>query len=764
MILISVAAFATFRVEGQEAPFIVKPPQPAADGTPLPPNLAFISPAGDMEITDRLIDLQIQAAGLHPIARIELTVNGKPCLPQMAKAMTFDKPDKLQLAVNLPYRLPLDETRFHLRAVAYDTEGMRSAPAEVTLYLPGAGEAAERLFVLCVGIYQFKTLGITGQRFAARDAEAIAKLYTERRIQPPCSKDVTVRLLTDADATAANITAALNEIKANAGPKDMVIIYLATHRFRDAGGNLHLAAYDLNPADLRQTGVNWRTLTGLIDSLATPQVLVLADIGRSAENPTARTLDAQLRAFYSVKPDELPVSQGDWGHGAFALAVMEGLGGKADAGEANGAITFSELNDYVTKRVEMLSEGSQHPQWPNFNAKLKDAPLTMTSLPSLDAMTAAELTELLQAGEAEVKRRDNTGRTLLHRATAVNRAELVEMLLARGAEVNAADATGITPLHIAAASGMPEVAGKLLARGADLTARDRQGHSPFDTARIYEQAVMMDFFLPAAMPDSRDEQGNTPLHLAVFYARPKVVQQMLARGVNLETANNDGHTPLHLAAANGQVEIAGLLLDKGASHRAANAAGATPLHLAVARNQAKMASFLLDRRVDANAKDKNGRTPLFLTVESENLAMIDLLAARGARLDLGDKDGLTALHLAITGGKLTVARQLLLRKADANVRDNSQYAPLHWAATQESPEMLKLLLEFKPSLNPHDKDGFTPLHAAAWYNRTENITRLLAAGALLNDKSRDGFTPLAIAKKNNANEAAELLKQKGGFE
>jgi len=736
--------------------------EPALDGTLLPPNIAFAAPRGDTEITEQTVDLQIQTAGLHPITRIELTVNGKPGPPEVVKALTFEKPEKPRQAVKLEYRLPLDETRFRLRVVSYDTEGMQSAPAEVTLYLPGAREAAERLFVLCVAVNRFKAPEIPSLRFAVQDAEAFAKLFTEHKLQPPCAKGFTVKMLTEKDATATAVTAAINEIKASAGPRDMVIIYLATHRVRDTAGNLFLASYDLNMTDLRRTAVDWRTLTGLINNIATPQVLVLADVGRSAEHPTAKALDAQLHAFYAVNPDELGVSQWDWGHGAFALALLEGLGGKADAG-ANGVITFGELNDYVAKRVEELSEGRQHPQWPALEAKMRDIPLTWIALPRLNNMTVDELTKILQDGETDVKRRDNTGRTLLHWATAANRAELAELLLERGADANAADNAGETPLHVAASAGLRDVAGKLLAKGADLNLRDKENRTPFEMARIYDQSAMMDLFLPAAAPNSRDETGKTPLHLAVVYNRPKVVQQMLPKYANLNVGDDDGNTPLHLAAAKGLVQIAGLLLDKDANANAANKPGATPLHLAVAQNQAKMVSFLLERGAKIDAPDGEGRTPLHWTVDGETLEMIDLLAARGVNLNLGDKDGVAPLSLAVNGGKLAAAKQLLLRGADVNVRDKSFYAPLHWAATQESPEMLKLLLAYKPSLNPHDKDGYTPLHAAAWYNRVDNITLLLAAGAPINDKNKAGQTPLALAKKNNAKEAAELLQAKGGF-
>ena len=738
--------------------------EPVLDGAVLPPNIAIVTPKDDAEIEIRTIDLKIQAAGLRPIARIELTVNGKPCPADTAQSLTFAKPGKLQQAAGLSLRLPLNETRFRLRAVAVDADGLRSTPAEVALYLPGAREAAARLFVLCVGVGRFKAPEIPALRFAEKDADAFGKLFTEHNIQPPCAQGFTVKTLIGEAATASAITAGLNEIKTAAGANDMVIVYLATRRMRDAAGNLFLLPYDAHPANLRGSSVDWRTLAAIVNNTKARQVLVLADIGRSAAHPLVKMLDTQLRALYSLTPDETGDERGDRQHGPFATAILEGLGGKADAGRVDGVVTFSELNDYVTQRVVELSGGLQHPEWPGLQETQKNAPLTWVALPRLDTMTANGLTKYLQGG-AKVDNRDNTGRTLLHWAAAAKRPDLVSLLLELDADVNAADATGVTPLHIASAGGLQEVAAKLLARGANLNAQDNEGCTAFEIARIYDQDAMMDFFLPAAAADSRDAAGHTPLHLAVLYNRPKVVQQMLAKKFDLNAVDNTGNTPLHVAAAVGAGDAAGQLLAGGANVNAANTAGATPLHLAAAANQLKVAALLLDRGAKIDPPDRNGRSPLIATIEGEHTAMIDLLAKRGARLDFGDKEGVTALHLAVLGGKLKAARQLLARGADANVRDNaSKLTPLHLAAIQESPAMLKLLLEFRPGPNPHDKDGHTPLHAAAWYNRVENITLLLNAGALLNDKNKGGQTPLAMAVQNNAADAAKLLKAKGGFE
>ena len=88
-------------------------------------------------------------------------------------------------------------------------------------------------------------------------------------------------------------------------------------------------------------------------------------------------------------------------------------------------------------------------------------------------------------------------------------------------------------------------------------------------------------------------KGRTPLMDLMYFKRPAGSRWLLARGVDVNAADEDGRTALHFAAQRGVgADTVQRLLDAGADPRCQDAAGRTPRDYAVAQKRAKLTALL----------------------------------------------------------------------------------------------------------------------------------------------------------------------------
>eukprot|EP00887_Chlorella_sp_A99_P000729 scaffold5.g729.t1 len=167
-----------------------------------------------------------------------------------------------------------------------------------------------------------------------------------------------------------------------------------------------------------------------------------------------------------------------------------------------------------------------------------------------------------------------------------------------------------TPLHLAVEAGDAEIAERLLRAGADIAIADWDGKTALHCALDAQDSVsplhQAAGCFAAAVPwllehgaeaDTPDEQGWTPLMLAVRGGKAAAVSALLAAGASPALQNAQGNCALHLAAINGRPTVARLvaaaLAAAGPSAAAAavglrNGAGQTPLEAAKAPDVAEV--------------------------------------------------------------------------------------------------------------------------------------------------------------------------------
>lgn len=78
---------------------------------------------------------------------------------------------------------------------------------------------------------------------------------------------------------------------------------------------------------------------------------------------------------------------------------------------------------------------------------------------------------------------------------------------------------------------------------------------------------------------SRDDQGLTPLHLAIRKGNDDTVEVLINAGAYINAKNMQGDTPLHLAASEGLLGIVQKLLKAGANIETKNSDGLMPIDL-----------------------------------------------------------------------------------------------------------------------------------------------------------------------------------------
>ena len=86
------------------------------------------------------------------------------------------------------------------------------------------------------------------------------------------------------------------------------------------------------------------------------------------------------------------------------------------------------------------------------------------------------MAQLLIAKGADIKAKDNQGRTPLH---TTDSKEVAQLLIAKGADINAKDNDGAIALHFVRKKGVAEL---LIAKGVDVNAKDNQGRTPLRSA------------------------------------------------------------------------------------------------------------------------------------------------------------------------------------------------------------------------------------------------------------------------------------------
>ncbi|KAH8981650.1 ankyrin repeat-containing domain protein [Lactarius akahatsu] len=393
--------------------------------------------------------------------------------------------------------------------------------------------------------------------------------------------------------------------------------------------------------------------------------------------------------------------------------------------------------------------------------------------------------------------------TPLHNASLTWNVDVAQVLLNHGAYVNAENNQGQTPFHRLGLStnnyyfqdvfylgDLVNVAQLLVEHGADVNTRDRAHKTPLHLASydlcLDSTLVLLDHGANVNAKDSRvsqsqgfshnshnrvprDEDNNTPLHLASCYLHHGLVRALLdlganvnaknsrvssqsqqsdsesediERGADVNTPDEDHETPLHLASLRLGPKSVRVLLDHGANLNAKNSHAISPRD-----SYFGAAQLLLERDADVDARDNTHETPLHLACRESYFGLVQILLDRGADVHAENSQGQTPFHQVFQYEYNTEGR--VEHGVDVNTRDKDNETPLHLASRKVNLELAWVLLEHSANVNAKDNQGRTPLHhvshlASQSYYHQYHESHFRIAQLLL-ERDKDHNTPLHSA-------------------
>jgi WD40 repeat protein len=334
-----------------------------------PPVIDILDPKGGLRTGDTHVTLTYRVRSpAAPVTEIKALVDDKPL--QLDK----DQQPASKAGADLVRTLAIDVPRANatVSLVALNQFGPSQAATVKIEWVGPAEEVRPDLYVLAVGVRQYKNPA-KPLRFPDKDA---ADLVAEMRLQENrFYSHVTSHLLINEQATVDAIKREFVWLRRQMTSRDVAVIFLSGHGDKESASSYDFLPYDADKDNPELTYFHGHDVKYLLGEMAGLKLLfvdscfsgnVFNEEGTKGDEEVANQDDLanQLSTpgsgtvvFTSSQGKELSREDEKWGHGAFSLALLEGLQGKADHPD----IHISQLDAYVEGRVKELTNNHQRP-------------------------------------------------------------------------------------------------------------------------------------------------------------------------------------------------------------------------------------------------------------------------------------------------------------------------------------------------------------------------------------------------------------------
>lgn len=363
----------------------------------MPSSTPYITIENRNELTtntnDRTIQLSLSIRdSVDRLEKIMIWVNDVPLFGRDGMELNHEHQDKVSIDI------PLLPEKNYIKFSATNSNGVSSL-AE-TMEIHSFAEDDPTLYLVTLGTSKYKDSRFDLE-YAAKDATDLASLFKET----DQFKDVQSLVLTDDQVTHQSI----DDIRVflnDAGPNDVVILFVAGHGLLDNELDYYLATHETDFLDPTSTGISYEALESLLESIAALRKVLFMDTCHSGEidkedvsielaevqqeegniqfrssgngvlstnkgaaqtSMLSRELFADMRSgtganvVSSAGGVEFAMESDQWNNGLFTYCLLNGIQTKDADLNGDGAIMLSELQEYVGQKVSRMSGGKQQP-------------------------------------------------------------------------------------------------------------------------------------------------------------------------------------------------------------------------------------------------------------------------------------------------------------------------------------------------------------------------------------------------------------------
>ena len=327
------------------------------------------------------------------------------------------------------------------------------------------------------------------------------------------------------------------------------------------------------------------------------------------------------------------------------------------------------------------------------------------------------LKEIISAG-GNINDLDRQKRSALIYGCRAGREHTVRYLLGHGnmsISPDAKDRKGMAAIHYACIYGHLNTIRILVQGGANINlpgGTDRL--SPLAYTVSHNKYTCAEYLISqSAKVLMKDKYGRSPLIVGVRNGNIRIVSLLLKHGSLYDEGDSSQNTPLHYAMAYGWPDILDLLLSAGCRKNAENSWKITPLGIGMLMNQYGMVKRMLEEDgVEVDCKDQQGRTMISLLMNNhltgEIFPQVEyLLRDKGAAdPNILDLEGNSPLHHLIGMGIVDVPKYNNHTYIELTHRERINYRA---EVIKQKGRMIELLMKYKCDINTINKQEETPL-------------------------------------------------------